>query len=76
MLARLCEQMGAEQTSSILYCESRWQSRANVSRQVFLLRDQFYQSLKEASHDSTVTTVTSSFIYVFIIFLVYLTTFI
>ncbi len=48
----LCEDLGAEHTSLIYYCSSRWLSRGNVLSRTFELREEIYNFLKENDHVS------------------------
>ena len=44
---KLCEDMGAEHTSLLYYCSSRWLSRGNVLSRTFELRQEMYIFLEE-----------------------------
>jgi hypothetical protein len=45
LFARLCNEMGADFTSLLFYCESRWLSPGNVLERVFELREELFQYL-------------------------------
>ncbi|XP_022162790.1 zinc finger BED domain-containing protein 5-like, partial [Myzus persicae] len=42
---KLCEEMGAEHTTLLFYCNSRWLSKGNVLSRVFELRQELYSYL-------------------------------
>lgn len=44
---KMCEDMGAEHTSLLYYCNSRWLSRGNVLKRVFELRKELHCFLLE-----------------------------
>ncbi|XP_022167751.1 protein FAM200A-like [Myzus persicae] len=44
---KICEEMGAEHTALLFYCNSRWQSKGNVLVRVFELRQELYTYLNE-----------------------------
>lgn len=48
---QLCEELGAEHTNLIYYCNSRWLSRGNVLARVYELRNEFYTYLQRESHE-------------------------
>ncbi|XP_075454497.1 protein FAM200A-like [Ascaphus truei] len=48
---KLCEDMGAEYTSLLYYCHSRWLSRGNFLSRTFQLRQEIYIFLEEEKHE-------------------------
>jgi hypothetical protein len=52
IFACLCDVMGAEHTSLILYCELRWLSLGNVLKTNARFESRCYQYLTEVSYDS------------------------
>lgn len=59
---KLCEEMGAEHTSLIYYCNARWLSKGNVLARVFELRNEFYMYLHTESHNDAQNFINSEFI--------------
>ncbi|XP_067120061.1 zinc finger BED domain-containing protein 5-like [Centruroides vittatus] len=47
----MCEDMGAEYTSLLYYCHSRWLSRGGVLSRTFQLRQEIYAFLEEEKHE-------------------------
>jgi hypothetical protein len=47
---KLCDDMGAEQSSLLYYSSARWLSRGNVLSRMFELRQEIYIFLKEEGH--------------------------
>ncbi len=52
LFAKLYDEMGADFTSLLFYCESRWLSHGNVLKQVFELRMELLQYLTRENHPS------------------------
>ncbi|XP_060865035.1 zinc finger BED domain-containing protein 5-like [Metopolophium dirhodum] len=48
---KICEEMGAEHTALLFYCNSRWLSKGNVLIRVFELRQELYTYLSEEGHN-------------------------
>ncbi|XP_067131393.1 zinc finger BED domain-containing protein 5-like [Centruroides vittatus] len=48
---KMCEDMGAEYTSLLYYCHSRWLSRGGVLSRTFQLRQEIYAFLEEEKHE-------------------------
>lgn len=59
---KLCEELGAEHTSLIYYCNSRWLSRGNVLARVHELRNEFYTYLQSESHNDAQNFINTEFI--------------
>lgn len=47
---KLCDDMGAEHSSLLYYCSSRWLSRGNVLKRTFELRQEIFIFLEEEGH--------------------------
>lgn len=54
--------MGAEHTSLIYYCNSRWLSKGNILVRVYELRNEFYMYLHTESHNDAQNFINSEFI--------------
>ncbi|KAL4148669.1 hypothetical protein QTP88_002841 [Uroleucon formosanum] len=59
---KLCEEMGAEHTTLLFYCNSRWLSKGNVLSRVFELRQELYSYLNEESYNNSKMFVDSDFV--------------
>jgi len=58
----LCEQMGAEHTTLLFYCNSRWLSRGSVLSRVFELRQELYSYLNGEGYNNSEMFVGSDFV--------------
>ncbi|CAK1595799.1 unnamed protein product [Parnassius mnemosyne] len=59
---KLCEELGAEHTSLIYYCNSSWLSKGNVLARVYELRNEFYIYLQTESHNDAQNFINLEFI--------------
>lgn len=59
---KLCEELGAEHTSLIYYCNSRWLSKGNVLARVYELRNEIYTYLQTESHNDAQNFINTEFI--------------
>lgn len=58
----MCDDMGADHSALLFYCESRWLSRGKVIQRVFELRQEIYAFLKEENHKDAENFVDELFI--------------
>lgn len=59
---KICEEMGAEHTALLFYCNSRWLSKGNVLIRVFELRQELYTYLSEEGHNDFNKFIDSDFV--------------
>lgn len=59
----MCIDMGAEHTSLLYYCKSRWLSRGNVVSRVYELRNEIFLYLTEERHSSAECFINNDFIF-------------
>jgi zinc finger BED domain-containing protein 5/7/8/9 len=54
LFTKLCEDMEAEYTSLLYYCEVRWLSRAKTLKRVFDLREEIFAFLRDHNRDESI----------------------
>lgn len=59
---KLCEELGAQHTSLIYYCNSRWLSKGNVLARVHELRNEFYTYLQTEAHNDAYNFINTDFL--------------